>query len=50
MAELEDTIPGLFPDYDYEDVILTKRFSTSRPHKFEKKCIFLSARVHPGEV
>lgn len=27
------------------------RFSNERSHKFgRKKCVFLSARVHPGEV
>lgn len=48
--ELEDTLDGLFPDFDQSDEKLKKRFSTFRPHKFDKKCVFLSARVHPGEV
>lgn len=48
--ELEDSLPGLFPDFDQMDAKLAKRFSPTRAHKFKKKCIFLSARVHPGEV
>jgi hypothetical protein len=48
--ELEESLPGLFPDFDLNNAKLVKRFATTRPHKFKKKCIFLSARVHPGEV
>jgi hypothetical protein len=48
--DLEEDIPHLFPEYDQGDAVLRKRFKMTRPHKFNKKCIFLSARVHPGEV
>jgi hypothetical protein len=48
--EREENLPGLFPEYDEKDERMVKRFSKERSRKFSKKCIFLSARVHPGEV
>jgi hypothetical protein len=50
LEEQEETLkgPGLFPDFNKDDEINSKRFSCERPHKFNKKVIFLSARVHPG--
>ena len=36
----EETIPNLFPDP-----------SNERPYKFQcKECVFVTARVHPGEI
>ena len=44
-AEREDLIPGLFPEHSNTDE------ANMRAQKFEdKKVIFLSARVHPGET
>ena len=48
--EREESLPGLFPEFDEIDDKINKRFSKERAHKFTKKCVFLSARVHPGEV
>ena len=50
LEDREESLKGLFPDFNTEDETLAKRFSTERPHKFNKKVVFLSARVHPGEV
>ena len=36
----EDYFDGCFPNRDREQ----------RPYRFNKVCVFLSARVHPGEV
>eukprot|EP00347_Sterkiella_histriomuscorum_P018404 403345634 len=47
-SEQEDRIDKLFPDINPDD---EHRFSKERCKKITgKKCIFLSARVHPGEV
>ena len=48
--ELESSLPNLFLSFNTNDEKLKKRFKTVRAHKFNKKCIFLSARVHPGEI
>ncbi len=48
--EREEGLPGLFPEFDSIDEKMSKRFSKERSNKFNKKCVFLSARVHPGEV
>ena len=47
----EDKIecPGCFPAFT-EGSEESKVFSSQRCFKFDKPCIFLSARVHPGEV
>ena len=47
----EDKIecPGCFPAFT-EGSEESKLFSSQRCFKFDKPCIFLSARVHPGEV
>jgi hypothetical protein len=47
----EDTIEGhgLFPEIK-PGTPEAEIFSSKRCHKFEKPTIFLSARVHPGEV
>ena len=50
LEDREESLKGLFPEYDTENETLSKRFSTERAHKFNKKVVFLSARVHPGEV
>jgi hypothetical protein len=52
LEEREETLkgPGLFPDFNRDDETLSRRFSDERSHKFNKKVVFLSARVHPGEV
>ena len=50
LEEREESLKGLFPDFNQSDETLTKRFSAERAHKFNKKVVFLSARVHPGEV
>lgn len=50
LEEREESISALFPEFDQSDPILAKRFSNERAYKFKKKCIFLSARVHPGEI
>ena len=49
--EQEDKIdgPGLFPAYGPESDE-AKIFSNERCLKFEKPVVFLTARVHPGEV
>ena len=49
--EREATIPaqGLFPSFTVGSPE-EKLFSRERCHRFDKKVIFLSARVHPGEV
>ena len=47
-TEREDRIDKLFPDTNPDD---EQRFSKERCKKIRgKKCIFLSARVHPGEI
>ena len=48
--EREETIPNLFPDPYFLDEKNRSRFDMDRPYKFQKPCVFLSARVHPGEV
>ncbi len=45
--DLEERIPGLFPDVPDK---MTSRYSSTRPHKFNKPTIFFSCRVHCGEV
>ena len=47
----EDKIdaPGLFPKFDKESKE-AEIFSRERCLKFDKPCVFFSARVHPGEV
>jgi cytosolic carboxypeptidase protein 5 len=45
----EDKIEGLFPTFE-EGSAQEKLFSRQRCLKFNKPCVFLSARVHPGEV
>lgn len=40
--EREDLIDGLFPESNGDP--------ESRPYKFNKRTIFLSSRVHPGET
>jgi hypothetical protein len=50
LEEREESLKGLFPDFNQSDETLAKRFSTERAHKFNKRVVFLSARVHPGEV
>ena len=40
---------GLFPTFE-EDSPEAKIFSSKRAMKFNKPTVFLSARVHPGEV
>ena len=47
----EDKIdaPGMFPQFK-EDSPESKVFSAQRCYKFNKPTVFLSARVHPGEV
>jgi len=40
---------GMFPTFA-EDSPEAKIFSSKRSMKFDKPCVFLSARVHPGEV
>ena len=51
MDEREEKIdaPGLFPDFDDESEE-SKLFSKERCYKFKKPVVFLTARVHPGEV
>ena len=39
--EREALIDGLFPEANSDP--------ESRPHRFDKKTIFISCRVHPGE-
>lgn len=47
-SQREDKIDLLFPEPHPEDA---KRFQRERCKRVEgKKCVFLSARVHPGEV
>ncbi len=46
----EEELKGLFPEFDGADELMSRRFTTQRAHKFNKKVVFLSARVHPGEV
>lgn len=47
--EREEEIEGLFKELTEEND--KRRFSAERAHRVKgKKCIFLSARVHPGEV
>jgi len=50
--EREEKLEGLFPDIseNEENKEVLKRYSNERPYKFNKPCVFLSARVHPGEV
>ena len=48
--EREENMQGLFPEFDATDEIMSRRFTTHRPFKFNKRIVFLSARVHPGEV
>lgn len=47
----EDKIegPGLFPDIEPGSKE-AQIFSANRSYKFDKPTVFLSARVHPGEV
>jgi len=40
---------GMFPEFA-EDSQEAQIFSPKRSMKFDKPCIFLTARVHPGEV
>jgi len=40
---------GMFPTFA-EDSPEAEIFSSKRTMKFDKPCIFLTARVHPGEV
>ena len=41
--------PGLFPEFA-QDSPESHIFSVDRCHKFKKPVVFLTARVHPGEV
>ena len=47
LEEREDSIPGLFPEVPDDQ---KERFSSERSFKFDKPTVFLSARVHPGEI
>ena len=42
LEEREELIEGLFPESNGDP--------ETRPYKFDKKTIFISSRVHPGET
>ena len=42
LEEREELIEGLFPESNGD--------LETRPYKFDKKTIFISSRVHPGET